>query len=464
MLARVVAVGYTGAITTGPLLLGIAFMLVVSWLARLGGMGEDTVAELLAMVSYDLIASQLVVSVISTALTRYVSDMLYAERDECVLPSLLGALTVALPVGGVIYGAFLLFAGVAGELLFLNETLFLTLVAVWLEVSYLTAVKDYRGVLGGYSLSMLLGVVGVVLVSLLGADGVEWLLVAVDVGYGLMMVTGLVLLVLAFPRRDGPAFTWLAWLERFPALVVYGVSTCAGLFCHLLFGWANPQVSQQIYHGLQVAPTYDIPALYAMLTMLPTTITFVAITETEFYPAYRRYFDLLNGTGSVTQVDAAQDEMLGVMYRELTRLGRRQLVFTIAAVGFGTIVLDALPLGFSTFMNARFRILCVGYGTYAVANVLSLMLMYFSAYRGVARSGLAFAAVAVGTSAASLLLPASWLGYGFAVSAVVYYVVALVELRRYVKRLPAAVFGQRGTGAPGDGPLTRLGTWLERTL
>lgn len=462
ILAHVMAVGYTGVITTGPLILGLLYMLGVSWLGRASGVEDGQIEALLAMVMYAMAASQLINSLFSMVTTRYVSDMLYEERDERVVPSLVGALAIALPVGGVPYGAFLLLSGLSAELVLLNELLFLELVVVWLEMGYLTAVKDYKGVLGVYAGSIAASLVVGWLVCLGGKGSMTGLLASVCVGYGLMMALDLWLLGRSFPGRGGRYFAWLAWVDRYPSLVVIGLMSCVGLFAHLVLGWTNQAVSKHILGPFFSAPSYDIPALYATLSMLPTTVTFVATTEVDFYPAYRRYLDLLNTTGSISQIDAAQEDMLTVMGRELSRLARRQLFVTIAVVGIGTQVLDMLPLGFTPYMNQRFCILCVGYGAYAIANVLSLMLMYFSDYRHAAVAGCLFAGCVVATSLASVALSRDWLGYGFALSSMAYYLAAMIGLRSYLKRLPAAILLEQPLVAKrGEGGFSRLGNLLD---
>lgn len=465
ILARIVAVGYTGMITTGPLLLGFVFLLMISWLGRAFGLSGAEVDGLLAMVAYALVFSQVLYGLFSMVATRHVSDMLYSGEDGRVVPSLVGVLATALPLGGIAYGVFLCFSGIGFELGLLNEILFLELVAVWLEMGYLTAVKDYKGVLGVYAVSIVASVAVAWALCALGGPSVGKLLGSVCIGYGLMMILDMRLLATSFPGDGGAFFSWMAWADRHPLLVVIGICTCVGLFAHLVIDWANPAESQQVIGLFYSSPGYDIPAFYAVLSMIPTTIMFVASTEVEFYPVYRRYFDLLNGTGSISQIDAAQAEMVAVMDRELSRLARTQLLFTIAIVVFGTQLLDMLPLGFTTSMNDRFCVLCVGYGVYAVGNVVSLMLMYFSDYKGAARAAVVFACCVVATSVVSNFLPAGFLGYGFAVSSMLYYLVAWVELRRYVRGLPGVVLLEQPLVArKRAGFFTRLGARLDRAL
>lgn len=466
ILARIVAVGYAGVVTTGPLILGLTLMSAVSTLGWVAGMGEEAVRVFLTMATYALVFSQVANSLLSNVMTRYASDMLFEGRNGQVMGSLLGALSILLPISGVLYGIFLALSNLELELFVLNETLFLELVCVWMIMSYLMAVKDYRGVLGAYLLSLIASIFVAWLLCGHGLASVTSLMGSVCVGYGIMMVVDLRLLGLAYPRKDGARFEWLGWIDRYPRLVAIGVCTCVGLFSHLMLGWLNPELSVAVEGLFRAAPSYDIPSLYAVLSTIPTTIVFVSSTESEFYPTYRRYVDLLNGTGTMAQIDSAQEDMLDVMRRELRRLVRIQAIFSLLVMGFGTALLDIIPPAFTPYMNERFLILCVAYGFYGIGNVLSLMLMYFSEYGGTSRPAVGFACAGLATSLASLVLPVSLLGVGFLLSSVLYLVMAYVELRRYLKTLPTSILLREPLvprpGA-GEGAFTHLGRRLDGT-
>ena len=47
------------------------------------------------------------------------------------------------------------------------------------------------------------------------------------------------------------------------------------------------------------APSHDVPALIAFLTILITTVNFVVSVEVNFYPKYRNYYSLFNDGGTI---------------------------------------------------------------------------------------------------------------------------------------------------------------------
>ena len=67
---------------------------------------------------------------------------------------------------------------------------------------------------------------------------------------------------------------------------------------------------------------------------------------------------------------------------ELKYTALKQLLMTALAISVGGFLLNTLPLGFNDLMEGYFRTLCVGYGLYAVANTMLLLLLYFTDYQG----------------------------------------------------------------------------------
>ena len=104
--------------------------------------------------------------------------------------------------------------------------------------------------------------------------------------------------------------------------------------------------------------------------------------EVNFYPKYRNYYSLFNDKGAIGDIKQAGKEMLKVLNMELKYTALKQLLTTALVISVGGILLEYLPLGFNDLMEGYFRTLCVGYGLYAVANTMLLLLLYFTDYKG----------------------------------------------------------------------------------
>ena len=141
------AYGYAGIICTGPMLLGIALQLGILLLCSWAGAERTQQDLLVCMVTYPLLSSLTVTSFFSMPVTRYLADMLYEEREDAILPSFWGSSVLMLLIGCILYGIFLLFSGATLLQGLLCLWLFAEMILNWNGMSYLTAIKDYRGIL-----------------------------------------------------------------------------------------------------------------------------------------------------------------------------------------------------------------------------------------------------------------------------------------------------------------------------
>ena len=142
-----------------------------------------------------------------------------------------------LVVGGICYGIFLIFSGATVLQGFIILILFGELIIVWNAMSYLTAVKDYKGILLSFGAAVLLTFALGFVLLLLHISAVEALLIAVSAGYGLMMIWDVILLYRYFPQSDQNNFLFLRWVDEFFPLAITGLLLNIGLFAHLVIMW-----------------------------------------------------------------------------------------------------------------------------------------------------------------------------------------------------------------------------------
>lgn len=462
LFASLRAYGYAGIICTGPMLLGVVLQLGILLLCGWVGAQRDQQDLLVCMITYTLLFSLTVTSFFSMPVTRYLADMLYEEQEQTILPSFWGSSSLMLVLGCTLYGLFLLVSGATLLQGLLCLWLFAEMIVNWNGMSYLTAIKDYRGILYSFLAAIALAfVLGFVLVVLLGCPVLEGMLFAVTMGYGLMMVWDVVLLYRYFPQSEESPWTFLRWVDAFLPLAFTGLCTNIGLFAHLVICWAGPSGVQVkgLFYG---APYYDVPALIAFLTILVTSVNFVVSVEVNFYPKYRNYYSLFNDGGVVGDIVTAEEEMLAVLNRELRFTALKQLFVTAAVLSLENTLLALLPLGFNDLMHGYFRTLCVGYGLYAVGNTVLMILLYFTDYGGAVAAAVVFAVSASGLTALSMAFDPVFYGFGFLIGAALFYLVTLFRLDVFTANLPYRVLGQQPIAAETKaGRFTRLRLFLE---
>ncbi len=428
------AYGYAGIVCTGPMILGMLLLIGISFIASFFGAASHDRELLNSMITYTLLASMFVTNTFSMVLTRFVADMLYEKKPGAVLPSFWGSTCMMLAAGELLYGIFLLCAGISWLYVGMCFLLFGELVVVWNEMNYLTAIKDYSGIIRIFAAALLIAWGLAFVLSASGIDTIPALFLAVIVAYGVMAVFYYRLMVSYFPAGDRSSACFLPWLDHYPELILLGFFLSLGLFGHLVIMWSG-NAGKQIQGLFYGAPVYDIPAILAFLSILITTINFVTSVEVQFYPKYRAYFDALNHGGILKDIRQAGQEMKSVLGRELAYTFMKQFFTTVIFIIIGTFVLPVLPLGINEDMLGIYRVLCIGYAFYAIGNCMLLISLYFSDNKGALASAAVF--MAVSCTATWMLKNRSAVGYGvgFWLGAAAFAITAAVVLWKYLDGL-----------------------------
>ncbi len=425
---------YASLVVAGPTIMGGVLLLGAKFVSGLGGASNHQQDLIVVIITYSLLFSLLLSSLLLFVLARYVADMLYIKAYERILPSMYGSISLLLAVGAVLWSLFLLFSKVEFRYGIFSFILFSEGLMVWIQINYVTAIKEYRSILIGFMIGILLGLgVGLMLV-MLKLDVVASVLAGACIAYGILIVDFAFVLHKFFPIGSGNPFRFLEWLDEYPHLLFIGFFSTLALFAHLMIMWASPW-GKSVVGLFYYAPQHDIPALFAFVTSLVTTVNFVTSVEVNFYPKYRLYFRLLNGNGSLNDIERAHADMMEVLKQELLHLAIRQVFVTIFSVIVIGEVLVYFPLGFTSVMIGTFRVLAVGYGAYAIGNSLMLFLLYFAGNEDAMWSVIPFLLINVIGTVYTVTLPEAYYGFGFVAASVIYYLVAESRLFSYTARL-----------------------------
>ncbi|KAA0276866.1 MAG: hypothetical protein EDM79_06220 [Chloroflexi bacterium] len=135
--------------------------------------------------------------------------------------------------------------------------------------------------------------------------------------------------------------------------------------------------------------------------------------------------------------------MLDVLKQEIFYLAIQQIFISLIAVTLFGELIAYLKLGFSGSMIEVFRVLCVGYGIFAIGNSLLLFLLYFSSNRDALLASAMFFVANTALTFYTISLPQTYYGFGFIVASIILYLVALRRLYSYTDRLDYHIFTEQ---------------------
>lgn len=438
VIRKIRAYAYAGIICSGTMLLANLLLLGIQALAKGCGVPEHTREVLVCVVVYALFLSMMLTAVFQTFLSRYVADVLYQEQMDKVIPSLIGSSLLLMVPGGIVFGLIL---STAQELTLLQKALawvlFMQLIPVWLEMSYITAAKDYRAILKVFALGVGSALALAVALLLLDMEPIAALLMALDIGYCIMLCGFLRVLLRYFPMGSGSLFRFVGWFSQTPDLLLTGFFSLVGAFVHIIAMWFSP-LGMSVSGAFRQSGTFDAAAFYAFLVTIPTNINFIVSMEVNFYTKYKQYFELIATGGTIGQISLARDGMRDVLKQEISKLTQVQVFFMVVYLVSMRYFLSSI--GFTADMTAMFQIMCVGYSAYCIGNCVMLLQLYFNDRRGALISSFSLFVTNTVVSLYSIGASPLYYGIGIAAGGIVMYLVSLVQLLLYIRHVDYHVF------------------------
>ena len=151
----VLAYLYSALIATGPWLLSIAGLFLISLFAPLM-VDRTSYAVFRTITVYTYAGTLILVGIIQMGTTRYIADRLFVGDDDTLSPTYRWTAAIALPVGGLISLLFHLGAGLSWTEALGAMVIFQAVTLTWIGMIFLSAAHDYLAIVRAYFLGHIL--------------------------------------------------------------------------------------------------------------------------------------------------------------------------------------------------------------------------------------------------------------------------------------------------------------------
>ncbi len=367
---------------------GIGFLLVVRICLLLAGSAVPNRSLIMAMLIPAVLCSHFLTGTGAILLQRYLSDMLFEERERRILPPLEASLCAALAAGLIGYGLFLCFTGLRPPELICSMLVFLLWCVIWVERNFLSVFFDLQDIRRSYESGLVATAAGMLILTRVVPEEYGFAAVMIPVFGGLSLTALWMLrcLLRTFPEGSRNFFTLLQWNDRHPTMLWTGLLSLAGTDLLLLLllqehGW---YVRRLLYDLPQYAGIF----LLFVLAMAVTGVYAVASLVPTVYPHFRKYYEALDGSGGVADVEQAQHAFLLVLRQQTRYAIQLQLYVTLFLVTFGVEVIKLTPLVFAGRTLVLLRILCIGVSILGISDLLRMHLLMLADEQGALVSAL----------------------------------------------------------------------------
>lgn len=456
------AYGYSAIITAGPFALLTGMVLSIQ-LMFLGYGVPDADSQLYtASVIYPFVFSQIIACGFVMVITRYLADSLYSGDYSNVTSSCYGIMLITQVIGAVLAGIFFWDKPLPWYLKLLTFSFFMEMLAVWVQGVYLTALKDYKSIFGGYGMGVLVSV-GLAWCNLHFQlwEPVAGSMLAMSVGTGLIVISFLVQInrYFGYPVR-GMNYAFLSYFEKHTKLFWIAMFYTVGIYLANFIIWQGP-LGVVVGETYLYAPEYDVVTFYAFLSILPVMMMFVVSMELKFYEQYAVYFTYITQRGNFKDIDDAREDLLYTLWTELRNIMEFQLVFTLVFLALGNYL---LTIGGIPYQSVNiYSLLVLGAFFNGIMQVIYTLLLYLEDQRGALTITGVFFFANLLLGVIGLLLGEMFYGVAFFVSALLACGTAIWRLTHFCQRINYFIFcGRPVFYQEPDGPLTRLARYLYR--
>ena len=279
--------GYSTVITIAPMFLVIAAVIIMQILLGFSSIGYAQRELYSCTVLYIFVFALLTASPFNAVLSKYMSDVIYEEKYENILPCYYVGLLLNTLLSAALGIPFCIHEYVVGKVdiffVFLGYCGYMALMFVFYSMLYLSICKVYKKI----SAFFLMGMGTTVLLSLLltkvfHVSVIYSMLISLDVGF--MLIASLeYALVRSYFRNSSDRYAdVLRYFKKYWPLVVTNFLYTLGLYMHNFVFWGTEE-HLVVADSFVCMPTYDMATCLAMFTNISASVIFISRVEMYFH-------------------------------------------------------------------------------------------------------------------------------------------------------------------------------------
>jgi len=439
--ANLVGFTYSTVATVAPMILVISAIVLMGWVLGLNRSEYLAREVFFCTVLYIFIFALLTASPFNAVLSKYMSDAIFEERYQDILPcyylglafNIVFSCLFGIPfclwehfIGGV--NVFYVFTGFSG---------YISLVLVFYSMIYLSVCKDYQKI----SVFFLIGMIVTFVLSLILHFIFHWevmisMLFSLMVGFFLTAVMEFATIKRYFVKNSNRYKEVLKYFGKWWQLVFANFFYILGLYIHNFVFWTS-DMRIVVVKSFVCNQPYDMATCIAMFTNISATVIFIARIEMHFHEKYKVYSESVIG-GKKADIDNAKRRMFRSISNELMGLVRVQFIISVVVYLLCIVLLPLFGLG--GMVMRIYPCMAAGYFILFLMYAAILFLYYYNDLAGAVMTTAGFCLVTFLGSVAAMQLSEIWYGLGVLLGAFTGWTIAYARLRWVEKHLDRNIF------------------------
>ncbi len=437
----IIGIGYSTVVTIAPMLTVIGALCFMEKLLGFDSVGYTTRELFSCTVLYIFIFALLTASPFNSVLSRYMSDVIYQETFEDILPCYYVGMILNITLSSLVGIAFCVHEYLVGKVdiiyVFTGYCGYIALVLVFYSMLYLSICKDYKKI----SFFFIIGMTVTVLLSFWFVRILSWsitygMLLALTIGFWLIACLEFSVVRSYFRENSGKYREVLKYFRDYWPLVATNFLYTLGLYVHNFVFWTT-DLRKIVVESFVCVTAYDMATCLAMFTNISASVIFISRVEMNFHERYKAYSEAVIG-GRGADIEITKKRMFRMLSEELMSLARVQFIITLVIFLLCMIFLP--QLGFGGMTLRIYPCLSAGYFILFLMYAEIIFLYYFNDLTGSVLTALSFCAVTLVGSLISTHFSEVWYGMGLTVGSFTGWSVAYWRLRWMEKNLDVHIF------------------------
>lgn len=392
---------YSTVVSIAPMILVIASIIVMGYLLDFSSVGYAGRELFSCTVLYIFIFALLAASPFNAVLSRYMSDIIYKDAYDDIMPCYVVGLVLNVVFGCMGAIPFCVLEYLIGKVsfyyVFTGFCGFVALLLVFYTMLYLNIFKDYRKI----SLFFFLGALVTVVLSLVLVHVFWWsvtysMLFSLVVGFMLIACLEFGTVKRYFKVNSGNYKPVLSYFKKYWQLVGTNFFYTLGLYIHNFVFWTT-DLQMHVAKVFVCAPAYDMATCIAMFTNISATMIFISRVEMYFHERYKAYSEAITG-GRGADIENTKKRMFRQISMEIMSMVRSQFIITVVVFLLCIVLLP--QFGISGLIMKIYPTLAAGYFILFTMYSCVVFLYYFNDLKGSLYTAVSFA---VGVFIASII-------------------------------------------------------------
>ena len=405
-------------------------------------------------VLYIFIFSLLSASPFNAVLSRYLSDVIFNEKYDDIMPCFYVGMTMNVALGTLVALPFCIHehivGGVAIYYVFTGYCGFMALLLVFYNMLYLSITKDYFKISLCFIIGMLTTVfLALVFVRVVHLELTYALLLALVLGFLFIATMEIAIIRSYFRMNSGNYREVLHYFRLYDKLILINFLYTLGLYIHNFVFWTT-DMHTILVRSFVTMMSYDMATCLAMFTNISATVIFISRVEMHFHEVYKSYSEAVIG-GRGKDIRNTKMRMFRRLAEELMSLARLQFIITVIVFLICLLILPRFGFGGDTMRF--YPCLCVGYFMLFLMYSEILFMYYFNDLSGALLTAFLFCVLTAMGSMLSSRMPKIWFGLGLVIGGFIGFTAGYLRLRWVERNIDRHVFCQGNLQKKGVGKM-----------